>query len=148
MKKISRRQFLRISATATAGALLAACGGKSTTTEMPTEAPKAEATATPKPIPPTATPKPQPSPTPVPEEVQVWPRENVERNRTLALISGTHPVGIGNPYASGYTHQRGGASQMEAMFYYAALADKTYAWLAESHEYNDDATECIGTWKK
>lgn len=140
MKKISRRQFLEISATATAGALLAACGGgKSATTPAATEE---AATATAIPLPPTATPKPQPSPTPVPEEVQTWPRENVERNRTVALMNGFHPVGINNPYANGYSHQRGGASQQEAMFYYGALNDKTYAWIAESHEYNDDATEC------
>jgi len=138
MKKISRRQFLQISALAGAGAVLAACGTKEApATEAPTEE-AVEATAT-KPIPPTATPKPAPSPTPVVEKV--WPRENVERKRTLALMNGVHPVGIGNPYASGYSHQRGGAAQMEAMFYYAALNDKTYPWLAESYEYNDDATE-------
>ncbi len=141
MKKISRRQFLRISAVVGAGAVLASCK-----TPMPdatavvTDEPVAEATATPKPIPPTATPKAQPSPTPVVEKV--WPRENVARNRTMQLVSGEHPVGIGNPYAAGYTHQRGGAAQMEAMFYFAALADKTYSWLAESYEYNNDATEC------
>ena len=30
---------------------------------------------------------------------------------------------------------------MEDMFYYAALIGKTTNWLAESYEYNDDATE-------
>ncbi len=143
MDKISRRKFLHISALATAGGVLAACGPQETpapATEKPAEPDTpAEPTAT-KPIPPTATPKVQSSPTPV--EERVWPRENVERDRTLALMNGVHPVGIGNPYASGYSHQRGGAAQIEAMFYYAALNDKTYPWLAESHEYNDDATEC------
>jgi peptide/nickel transport system substrate-binding protein len=141
MKRISRRQFLRVSAVAGAGAVLAACGG----TEAPTEAPPddggaAEPTATTA-APATATPKPQPSPTPVPEEVAVWPREDVERRRTLALAGGVEGVGINNPYASGATHQRGNACQIEGMFYYAALNDKTYPWLAESYEYNDDATE-------
>ena len=134
MKKISRRQFLRISAVTGAGAVLAACGAP-----KPTDEPVVEATATPKPIPPTATPKAVDTPTPVPE--QVWPRPDVARNRTLALMNGVHPVGINNVYA-GYSHQRGGASQMEAMFYYGALNDKTWPWLAESYEYNDDATEC------
>jgi peptide/nickel transport system substrate-binding protein len=125
---------------ATAGAVMAACGGTPTEEPTPEETePAAGPTAT-KPAPPTATPKPQPSPTP--EVEQVWPRENVERKRTLALMNGVHPVGIANPYASGYSHQQGGASQMEAMFYYAALNDKTYPWLAESYDYNEDATEC------
>jgi peptide/nickel transport system substrate-binding protein len=70
----------------------------------------------------------------------VWPRENVARNRTLALMNGFHPVGINNVYA-GYSHQRGGASQQEGLIYYAALIGKTTMWLAESYEYNDDATE-------
>ncbi len=56
-------------------------------------------------------------------------------------MSGVHPIGIGNPYASGYSHQQGGAGQMEALFYYTALNDKVIPWLAESHEYNGDATE-------
>jgi len=131
MKKISRRQFLQISATATAGALLAACGPRATPAPV-TEAPKAV-------ISPTATPAPVVQPTPVPVEEKKWPRENVARNRTLAMMNGVHTVGIANPYNA--SHQQGGASQMEAMFYYAALNDKTYPWLAESYEYNSNATE-------
>jgi peptide/nickel transport system substrate-binding protein len=141
MKKLSRRQFLRVSAVAGAGAVLAACGGG---TEAPTEAPDdggaAEATAT-KPAPATATPKPQPSPTTVPEEQEIWPREDVARNRTFAQMHGVQPVGINNPYASGFSHQKGTNAAIEGLFYYAALNDKTYPWLAESYEYNDDATE-------
>jgi peptide/nickel transport system substrate-binding protein len=138
MKKISRRKFLHISAVAGAGALLAACG-----TEAPTMAPddgggEVEPTQAP---PPTATPKAQPSPTPVPVEEAVWPRENVERKRTVALAGGVAAVGNNNPYASGWTHQRGAACQVEGLFYYAALSDKTYNWIGESYEYNDDATE-------
>ncbi|HNT74701.1 MAG TPA: ABC transporter substrate-binding protein [Anaerolineae bacterium] len=136
MKKISRRQFLQVSATATAGALLAACGG--TATQAPTtQEPVAEAT---KAAPPTATPKAVDTPTPVPD--QKWPRESVARNRTLALsYSSIGGVGIGNCYATGFTHQSGDAAQMEPMFFYAALNDKTYPWLADSYEYNADATE-------
>ena len=138
MKKISRRQFLTISAVAGAGAVLAACK-----TPMPdatvvaTDKPAAEATATPKPIPPTATPATVAEPTAVME--QVWPRENVARNRSVNLMNGHGNPGINNPYS--ITHQNGAASQMEDMFYYAALIGKTTNWLAESYEYNDDATE-------
>jgi peptide/nickel transport system substrate-binding protein len=37
-------------------------------------------------------------------------------------------------------HQRAGASMFEFPFYYVALNDKTYPWLAESYEYDDGAT--------
>ncbi len=135
MKKISRRQFLTISAVAGAGAVLAAC--KTPMPDATAVATEAAATATPKPIPPTATPAAVEQPTEVME--QVWPRENVARNRTLALNNGVGTVGQNNPYT--ITHQGGAASQMEDMFYYAALIGKTTNWLAESYEYNDDATE-------
>jgi len=141
MSKLSRRQFLRISAVAGAGAVLAACNQA---TDEPvvetTDEVVAEPTATPKPLPPTATPA-EVVETEEPPEEQVWPRVDVPRNRTFAACHGVHPVGIGGVYAAGYSHQQMGASQMEALFYYAALADKRYNWLAESYEYNDDATE-------
>lgn len=132
MKTISRRKFLQVSAVASAGAVLAACGG----TQPPATPATDETVAAP------ATPAPaaQASPTPVAEKV--WPRQNVARNRTLNLMNGVGGVGIAGPYAAGFTHQCGDAAQMEAMFYYTALNDKTYAWLAESFEYNADATEC------
>jgi peptide/nickel transport system substrate-binding protein len=152
MSKISRRQFLRVSAVAGAGAVLAACGGG---TEAPTEAPTEEAgpaepTAT-KPAPATATPKPEAAePTPVPEEEQVWPREDVPRERTLIYAFGAQEepaAGIGNWYAVDW-HQRGGSSMVEYPFYYVALNDKTYTWMAESYEYNEDATEMTLYLKK
>ncbi len=139
MKKISRRQFLRISAVAGAGAVLAACG-TAAPTEAPTEGAMAEATATAKPvIPPTAVPAAADTPTPVAE--MVWPRVDVARNRTMALMNGVSPVGIANLYASGASHQQGCAAMLEGLWYYAAGNDKTYPWLAESYEYNADATE-------
>jgi peptide/nickel transport system substrate-binding protein len=51
-KKLSRREFLRLSAVSVGGVVLAACAQATTApTEMPTEAPKAvEATATPRPM--------------------------------------------------------------------------------------------------
>jgi peptide/nickel transport system substrate-binding protein len=145
MNKISRRQFLRISAVAGAGAVLAACGGAEAPTEEPPteEAAPAEPTAT-QPAPATATPNVEAAePTAVPEEEQVWPREDVPRERTLHYAFGAQEepaVGIGNFYANDW-HQRGGSAMLEFPFYYVALNDKTYPWFAESYEYNDDATE-------
>jgi peptide/nickel transport system substrate-binding protein len=142
MKKISRRQFLRVSAVAGAGAVLAACSTPAPATpDAPaaTTAPaQAAATATTA-APATAAPAAVVQATEVPD--MPWPRPTVARNRKLALMNGVHPVGNNNPYAAGFSHQQGGASQMEALFYYGALNDKDYAWLAESYEYNDDATE-------
>jgi ABC-type transport system substrate-binding protein len=130
MKQFTRRDFLRLSTVAAAGTLAAACAK----TEEPTPKPKAAATATP------VTKKDEPTP----EPVAVWPRGEVPRNRTLIRMFGGPPadyvdVGIGHGYAM--THQTSLASQLEAMFYFSALGDKTYPHLAESAEYNDDATE-------
>ncbi len=128
--KISRREFLRLSTIAAAGAVVVAC-------TKPTEAPK----TTPKPGEPTATPKAGETPAPA-----KWPRGEVPRNRTVIFMNGGGGgefgnVGIQNGYATGFSHQQGHATHYEAMFYYAALADKTYSHLAESFEYNADATE-------
>jgi len=49
-------------------------------------------------------------------------------------------VEIGNMYANNW-HQMAGSAMLEFPFYYCALNDKTYPWLAESYEYNDDYTE-------
>jgi hypothetical protein len=65
-KIINRRQFMRLSASATAGLLLAACTGQAATEEAaPTEAVRVLPTATP--LPPTATPVPTLAPTDPPE---------------------------------------------------------------------------------
>jgi peptide/nickel transport system substrate-binding protein len=136
MSKLTRREFLRFSTVAAAGALAAACAK----TEAPTATPEAKAaapTATPKPAEPTATPEPAAKP---------WPREDVPRNRTLVRMFGYSGgqfdnVGIVGPYATGASHQHSHAAEWEPLFYYSAFADKTYPWLAESHEYNEDATE-------
>ena len=48
-------------------------------------------------------------------------------------------VGQNAPY--NMNHQGGASSQIETLFYFSALNDKTYPWVAESYEYNDDATE-------
>jgi peptide/nickel transport system substrate-binding protein len=67
----------------------------------------------------------------------------VTRERTLIYAFGDvedAAAGIGNFYANNW-HQRAGSAMLEFPFYYCALNDKTYPWIAESHEYNADATE-------
>ncbi|MFN2285361.1 MAG: ABC transporter substrate-binding protein [Anaerolineae bacterium] len=130
MKKITRRQFLQVSAIAGASAVLAACG---TPTPEPTAAPTVEKTEEPVVEQPTA----------VPVEAQTWPREDVARERTLIYAFGAVElagVGIGNMYANNW-HQMAGSAMLEFPFYYCALNNKTYPWIAESWEYNDDYTE-------
>jgi peptide/nickel transport system substrate-binding protein len=81
-------------------------------------------------------------PTAVPVAEQKWPRE-VTRERTLVYAFGDvedAAAGIGNMYANNW-HQRAGSAMLEFPFYYSALNDKTYPWIAESYEYNADATE-------
>ena len=127
--KISRREFLRLSAVTTAGAVLAACGGQGATTPtveavQPTEAPVMEATAT------TAAPS-----------VEL---KDVPRNKTHNLAwSIASPLGVTNPWANpGYTHQEANALLWEALAYYAIYANKEIPWLAESMEYTkSDFTE-------
>ena len=124
--EISRRHFLKLSTLAAAGAVAVAC---TKTDAAPTQAPD---------VPPTATAK---AKEPEPEAVKDWPRKDVPRNRTLIRMFSALPnVGIVGLYAGG-NHQASGAAEQEAMFYYAALNDTTYSHLAESFEYNDDATE-------
>ena len=136
MSKLTRRDFLRLSTVAAAGALAAACAK----TEAPTATPEAKAaapTATPKPAEPTATPEPAAKP---------WPRGDVPRNRIYVQMfqggGGQYSdTGISGPWASGFCHQCGYASGLEGLAYFSAHGNKHYPWLAESHEYNDDATE-------
>jgi peptide/nickel transport system substrate-binding protein len=118
-----------MSTVAAAGALAAACAK----TKEPTPEPKVEPTAT------TAA-KAEPTATPVPEIV--WPRGEVPRNRTLVRMftSVEGNVEKASSYA-GETHQDSSASEYEPMFYYTATNGKTLNHLAESYEYNDDATE-------
>ncbi|MFO7697037.1 MAG: ABC transporter substrate-binding protein [Anaerolineae bacterium] len=130
MSKITRRDFLRLSTVAAAGVLAAACAK----TAAPTATPEPKVAAT------TATPAPKAAePTPVP--AAVWPRGEVPRNRTLVrMFTGIEgDVGKGHCYIM--THQSSMASMYEPMFFYAALNDKAYNHLAESYEYNADATE-------
>jgi peptide/nickel transport system substrate-binding protein len=139
MKKYTRRDFLRFSSVAAAGALAAACAKTAEPEVVPTDTPKAdEPTATTKPDEPTATPSPEP--------VLAWPREDVPRNRTyIQLFQGGGgeygDTGIAGPWASGFCHQCGHAAEMEALAYFSAHGNTMYPWLAEGWEYNDEATE-------
>jgi len=135
MSSVSRRDFLRVSTTVAAGALLAACGQK---TAEPTAAPVEQKPAE---VKPTEAPKGPARPT-------AWPVGDVPRNRTLIYYNNTPMAGQCNPYASAYTHQNGNAILYEPCAYYGVHADKNYMWLAESYKYNADATELTITFRK
>jgi len=112
MKKISRRQFLQVSALAGASAVLAACGKP---TAAPTTAPATVKPEEPKAVQPTA----------VPVAEQKWPRD-VKRDRTLVYAFGDvedAAAGIGNFYANNW-HQRAGSAMLEFPFYYCALTTR------------------------
>ena len=142
-KKLSRRNFMVMTGLAGAGAMLAACQPKvvekivKETVVVPGEAQVVKETVVvEKEVEKQVT-------TVVEKEVGI---RNVPRERTLVLYfggsGGTWTVsGIGNPYATGYTHQNGDAACIEGCEYYSAFADEYYPWLVESHEYNADSTE-------
>ncbi len=123
---MNRRDFLRLSGLATAGVLVTACAGGATApagTEGEAAAPGSEAAVA------------------VEGGVSELPRE-----RTLVLMFGGSDgqftdVGLGNPYATGATHQIGSAALWEPLYYYSAFADEHIPWLATGFEYNDDYTE-------
>ncbi|MCB0062382.1 MAG: twin-arginine translocation signal domain-containing protein, partial [Caldilineaceae bacterium] len=126
---VSRRDFLRLSGLAGAGVLLAACGTPPAPgSEADTSAPAAEAPAGGEAAAPA---------------VAV---ADVPREKTLVLMFGGNQgqftdVGLGNPYATGATHQIGSAALWEPLYFYSAFADEYIPWLAESYSYNDDFTE-------
>ncbi len=123
MSKITRREFLRVSATVAAGAFLTACGAKATeVAEEPAEGEVAEEK-------------------PMVARPAAFPLTDVPRNRTLVYYNNTPSAGNVNPFASGFTHQNGNAILFEPGAFYSALADKTYMWLAENAKQNEDATD-------
>jgi peptide/nickel transport system substrate-binding protein len=133
MSMISRREFLKMSTMATAGAMLAACGQKATpTVETPVEEKPAEE----KPV------------ETGPQRPTSWPFGDVPRNRTLIYFNNTPHAGNVNPFTSGWTHQNGNALLLEPASYYGVHADKSYPWLAESYAYNDNATELTINFRK
>lgn len=132
MNKITRREFLRVSAVTAAGAVLTACGAKATeapvdtgetTTETQPEAPKVERPKT-------------------------FPLGDVPRNRTLIYYNNTPCAGNVNPFASGWTHQNGNAILLEYPAFYSILGDKEILWQAESYKYNETATELTVVFRK
>ncbi len=135
MSSISRREFLYVSAAVVGGALLTACQPAAPQATTPPEEQKPEEK-------PTETPK-------GPERPKTFPLGDVPRNRTLHYKYQTAPVqGIFNPFSGGYNHQVGNAILYEPCAFYGAHADKTYMWLAESYQYNEDATECTIKFRK
>ena len=142
-RKLSRRDFLVLTGLAGAGAMLAACQPKvvekvvKETVVVPGEAQVVKETVVvEKEVEKEVT-------TVVEKEVGI---RNVPRERTLVIYFGGSggtwvDAGIGNPYATGYTHQNGDAACIEGCEYYSAFADEYYPWLVESHAYNDDSTE-------
>lgn len=67
----------------------------------------------------------------------------VPRNRTMVVadMSPYGPPEMWSPYNLGGTHQQGVAFFHEPLVYADMLDGHQYPWLAESWEYNDDATE-------
>lgn len=133
MSSISRREFLRISGVAIAGTVVTACSPKA----APTAAPVANQ--------PAATEAPKPTEVQHPSK---WPIGDVPRNRTLVYSWTNLPSGNHCAYPAAYNHQTGNAILYEPAAFYAAHADKTYLWLAESYKYNADATQCTITFRK
>jgi peptide/nickel transport system substrate-binding protein len=68
----------------------------------------------------------------------------IPRNRTMILVWSGSREGrwvdwdLWNPYSIGSNHQNGPNLIYEPLAYYSAFADKTYPWLAESHEFAPD----------
>jgi len=129
--KVNRRDFLRLSGIATVGVLAAACG----TAAIPeaTQGGAAPAGSTPG-----ATAQPAAAVAEVPRE------------KSLIMAFGGDgtqytDVGLGNPYATGATHQMGGNTLVEPLYYYSAFADQEIPWTATGYKYNDDFTELVIT---
>jgi peptide/nickel transport system substrate-binding protein len=158
MAKISRRDFLKVSSLAAAGAVLAACGQATTVAPVDTVAPATAvpqatavmATVAPIPTAVQATAAPTvPASTPLPKGPTAWPVGDVPRNHTLNYYWSSAPAaGNFSSYTAGYNHQNGNACLYEPAAYYAAHADKLYMWLAESAKPNADATQWTVVFRK
>ncbi len=77
--------------------------------------------------------------------VEVATDGEVPRNRTMVVadMSPYGPPEMWSPYNLGGTHQQGVAFFHEPLVYADMLDGHQYPWLAESWEYNDDATELV-----
>ncbi len=127
---LNRRDFLRLSGLSAAGILAAACGTP--------PAPGSEAAP--------AGAAPTTAAASAPAGSTASSVAQVARERTLIIMMGGGQgqftdVGLGNPYATGASHQFGSAALWEPLYFYSAFSDEHIPWLAESFEYNDDYTE-------
>lgn len=130
--QVNRRDFLRLTGLATAGVIVTACGS------APAGAPAAEAPAAEAPA--------AEAPAAAPAVAEGLPQ--VPREKSMVVMFGGDgtqftDVGLGNPYATGASHQMGSAALWEPLFFYSAFADEEIPWLATSYEYNDDFSELV-----
>lgn len=127
--QVNRRDFLRLSGLATAGVVVAACGGAPAPAPADSgAAPAAAATAAP--------------------AAEGGAVADVPREKTLILMFGGDgtqfvDVDLGNPYATGATHQMGSAAMWEPLVFHSAFANEEIPWLATGYEYNEDFTELV-----
>lgn len=126
--RVNRREFLRLTGVATAGVVIAACGGAPAPAPEGGAAPAAEATAAP--------------------AAESGAVADVPREKSLILMFGGDgtqfvDVELGNPYATGASHQMGSAALWEPLVFHSAFANENIPWLATGHEYNEDFTELV-----
>jgi peptide/nickel transport system substrate-binding protein len=131
-KKLSRRDFLRLSGLAAAGIIVTACQQPAAPAVQPAE-PAEEKAA-------------EQAPAVETKEEGAPGVKDVPREKTLILMFGGDgtqftDVGLGNPYAVGATHQNGSAALWEPLYFYSAFADEEIPWTATGYQYNDDYTE-------
>lgn len=128
--QLNRRNFLVLSGLTTAGVVATACGGAPAAPAAPAaEAPAAAAPAA------------------------ATGLADVPREKTLVLMFGGDgtqftDVELGNPYATGASHQIGSAALWEPLFFYSAFADEEIPWLATGYEYSADFTEATITLRE
>jgi peptide/nickel transport system substrate-binding protein len=137
MSKITRREFLRVSAITLGGAVLTACGTGATTEAPMDETTGGETTTEEEVL------------KALPERPTTWPLGDVPRNATLKYYWSSAPAaGVFNAFAGGYNHQNGNAVLYEPCSFFSAHGNATYMWLAESAEPNDTATEWTINFRK
>ncbi len=120
---LTRRDFLRLTGLVAASAVAVACGAPGVSTLAPagtavTEPPFA---ITGIPAGETATALLAEAPPAAPAATREVPRGQVSelpRERTFIFSITSGDVGIGNPYAPGYTHQHGHAALMEPLYFF------------------------------
>lgn len=129
-KRLSRRDFLRLSGVATASIIASACG----TQPAPQQAPAGGGEG--------AAPAAGEAPAPAGGLQQV-----ARENTLILMMAGSEgqftDVGLANPYAAGGRGHRAITGSFEPLFYYSAFADEWIPWVASGYEYNEDFTELV-----